>query len=233
MKQLSIQDSNVLKGIAILMMLFHHLFFSSDYGFKDIEVNGHGIMNTFALMCKVCVAMFVFVSGYGLTEKYKGKEHIDLKKFYWNRIVKLFVNYWFIWLIFVPLSVLWLGPSLQEQYGYSNIISKMVLDLMGIINWFGIYNYNPTWWFYSCIIGLYLLYPLLHVLARTSSLYVIAIGIVIYFLPTGLFMSVRLYVLTFICGMLYSKYDAIRKTALTPPPVELGNAICNNLRLQS
>lgn len=79
-------------------------------------------------MCKVCVAIFVFISGYGLTEKYKGKENINLKKFYWNRFVKLFINYWFIWLIFVPISVLWLGPSFAEQYGGNHIPAKEQLQ---------------------------------------------------------------------------------------------------------
>lgn len=215
-KKLSIQDSNVLKGIAILLMLCHHLFYSSDYGFTDIKIHSFNIINTFALMCKVCVAIFVFISGYGLTEKYKGKENINLKKFYWNRFVKLFINYWFIWLIFVPISVLWLGPSFAEQYGGNHIPAKIVLDFIGILNWFDIYPYNPTWWFYSCIIGLYIMYPLFHSIAKKNTLYIVALAIAIYFLPSRLLMCVRLYILTFVCGILYSKYDNMRGSTITP-----------------
>lgn len=65
--KLSIQDSNVLKGVAILIMLWHHLFLRPEY--NDIVIHGHSIAQEIAIMCKVCVAIFVFVSGYGLTEK--------------------------------------------------------------------------------------------------------------------------------------------------------------------
>ena len=65
--KLTVQDSNVLKGIAILIMLWHHLFLRPEY--NDIVIHGHSIAQEIAIMCKVCVAIFVFVSGYGLTEK--------------------------------------------------------------------------------------------------------------------------------------------------------------------
>lgn len=65
--KLTVQDSNVLKGIVILIMLWHHLFLRPEY--NDIVIHGHSIAQEIAIMCKVCVAIFVFVSGYGLTEK--------------------------------------------------------------------------------------------------------------------------------------------------------------------
>lgn len=222
MKKLTLYDSSVLKGIAILLMLCHHLFYTQDGSFWDVQIYGHGLINTFAHMCKVCVAIFVFISGYGLMEKYKDIEKIELKSFFWNRFIKLMLNYWFVWLLFVPMSVLWLGPSLIEQYGNSHIITKLIFDFMGIINWFGSYNYNPTWWFYACIIGLYLLFPILHYLVNRNILYVIAVGIGIYYLPTDFFMSIRFYVLAFICGMLYAKYDMTRLNKITPPPTNIG-----------
>lgn len=36
-----------------------------------------------------------------------------------------------------------------------------VLEFFGLYNLTGGLGYNPTWWFYSCIIVLYLLYPII------------------------------------------------------------------------
>lgn len=86
--KLSIDDSNALKGIAILMMLWHHLFYYSNGSFNDIYINGYGLAKTSALACKVCVAIFVFVSGYGLMEKYKDQHQSRMKHFYRRHFVK-------------------------------------------------------------------------------------------------------------------------------------------------
>lgn len=46
---------------------------------KKIALMGLGIAHEIAIMGKVCVAIFVFVSGYGLTEKYGDGANIKLK----------------------------------------------------------------------------------------------------------------------------------------------------------
>lgn len=59
------------------------------------------------------------------------------------------------------MSVFVFGRTFADAYG-DHIAVKSVLDYLGLLNVFGIYGYNPTWWFYSCIIILYLLFPLLN-----------------------------------------------------------------------
>lgn len=219
--KLSINDSNVLKGIAILLMLWHHLFLRPYlYHYNDIFVHDHGLIYESALMCKVCVAIFVFVSGYGLTEKYWQEQKIRLKDFYWKRFVKLMLNYWFVWLVFVPLSVLWLGPSFAESYGSNqHLIGRVILDFFGIVNWLGptVYNYIGAWWFYGCIIGLYLIYPLLLKVMKMSDLLLLGLAVAIFSLPSDILFCVRIYLPVFICGMLYSKHDNDRQNSIPPP----------------
>lgn len=58
--ELTKQDTIAIKGIAILLMLWHHLFLSTvEYGV---------CANSFSSIAKLCVALFLFVSGYGLTK---------------------------------------------------------------------------------------------------------------------------------------------------------------------
>lgn len=64
---LSLSDTNALKGIALILLLCHHLFYIQDGSYNDILVFGkYPLVQEFGLACKVCVAIFVFLSGYGL-----------------------------------------------------------------------------------------------------------------------------------------------------------------------
>lgn len=60
--RLSLNDTIALKGVAIIAMLCHHLFFQE-------SAYGVGIQQ-FGIVCKVCVAIFLFLSGYGLSVQY-------------------------------------------------------------------------------------------------------------------------------------------------------------------
>lgn len=56
---LTLHDTSILKGIAICAMLWHHLFYENpEYGLFVWHL---------ALLGKVCVAIFLLLSGYGLT----------------------------------------------------------------------------------------------------------------------------------------------------------------------
>lgn len=60
---LSLHDTSVLKGIAICAMLCHHLFYQS-------PESGYVVWHL-AMLGKVCVAIFLMLSGYGLTIQMK------------------------------------------------------------------------------------------------------------------------------------------------------------------
>ena len=99
---LSKTDTNVLKGIAIIFMLLHHLFYARRELYDDVILYGdNGIVNEIGIFSKVCVAVFVFLSGYGLTVSNASAKSICLKDFYVHRFVKLYMNYWLIWLLFI------------------------------------------------------------------------------------------------------------------------------------
>lgn len=104
---LSKNDTNVLKGLATLLLLFHHLFYIKNGLYDDIHLfRGRFLFQEIGMLTKVCVTLFVMLSGYGLAigaEKNGGI--LDLKGFYLRRFKKIFLNYWLIWAIFVPISI--------------------------------------------------------------------------------------------------------------------------------
>ena len=205
--QLSKTDTQVLKGIALLLLLSHHLFYKNPGLYDDITIIGnHQLVQTIGVISKVCVSIFVFLSGYGLTIKYNSQSHLNVRQFYWSRSVKLLTNYWLIWFLFMPISLLWLGPSLSEAYG-NHVPLKMFMDFFGVINLVGWYGYNPTWWFYSCIIGLYLLFPLLRCHIERQIPLILLASIALFFIPGGILQPVRLYLLPFVLGILCARHS--------------------------
>lgn len=210
---LSVLDTQILKGVAVLLLLFHHLFMEGT-GFDDVYIGQIPLIQTFGQNAKLCVAIFVFLSGYGLMSgaiKTNGIHH--LLAFYRKRYVKLMVNFWLIWLLFVPLGVFVFNRTFPEVYGEHYVI-RIFSDLLGICS---TSSYNPTWWFYGCIICLYFLFPFLYkiidywyLLIPLSAILVFASGIS---MPG--FDLFRSYLCVFILGMTIRKYPIIIAKAPT------------------
>lgn len=108
---LSKTDTVALKGIAILAMLFHHIYTCPPAGVEPYD----GILLFLGALGKVCVSMFLFCSAYGLSVQYAGTETIeDSIKFVVKRLIRFYVNYWFVFLIFVPIGVFIFGRTLAD-----------------------------------------------------------------------------------------------------------------------
>lgn len=166
---LTISDTNILKGIALLLLLLHHLFYVQTGLYDDIPIYKNiYLVNELGKFGKLCVAIFVFLSGYGLTIQAKQNKIQSLSKFYKKRFSKLYFNFWFIWIIFVPIGVIFFDRTFSSVY-INHIWEKLVIDLLGLSCAFGFDGYNVTWWFYSCIIILYLLFPLFIKLLRNNK----------------------------------------------------------------
>ena len=145
------------------MLLIHHLFY--DYApeyYKDIMLftyhgNPYGLFHILSYICKTTVWVFVILSGYGLFKSYKGSTLNFYKKRYW----KLYRNYWFIWLCFVPIGIFIFHRTFEVVYGTSNYMPYLIKNLLGVHLFWGFLGYNPTWWFISLIIFLYAIYPII------------------------------------------------------------------------
>lgn len=118
------QDSNIVKTVAIILMYIHHSFFSQE-SYAGYTVNftpfGEADVISFAQVCKICVALFVFISAYGICVSFnKGKSkpekcYINLYKENFCRYIKLLSAFILIYIIAQVFS--FLGRSNQEVYG--------------------------------------------------------------------------------------------------------------------
>lgn len=169
--ELSRSDTTAIKGIAILLMLWHHLFLNTmAYG---------ALTHSLAVVFKVCVALFLFVSGYGLTKQYSQLEKPYFKntiKFLLRRYVNFFLPYWFCFVLVVLVGNL-AGYAFQDAYPASRSTLKCIL-----LDFFGQMGYNSylnPWWFNKMIIQLYLAFPILFLIIRNKYLSWVGLALVI------------------------------------------------------
>ena len=146
---LSIDDSTVMKAIAILCMLTHHLWtfperiaggpLESLISFSNLPLTVH-----LGVFGKICVSMFFFLGGYGLYKKYFGKRYNIAE-----RLKKLYVAYWKVFLIFVPIGFVFFSHQTaycQDADVYSAFSGFSVKEF--VLNFFGLIStYNREWWF--------------------------------------------------------------------------------------
>ncbi len=177
LQKFDVSITNVSKGMALMLILWHHLFYEQpDRGWLVYQS---------ALLAKVCVGIYVILSGYGLAESAKSKS-FNLLAFYKRRLVKLYMNYWFIAALFIPIGVFFMGRTLESVYG-DGVYGKLLIQMLGVHMFTDVsYGYNATWWFMSLIIVLYALFPLMFKLTKMFGLWFVALCAILLFVPIPL-----------------------------------------------
>ena len=121
-KFLTKKYAQMLHGVAILMMIYHHLFISGNYWpvnegsslFDVFDFLSLGIADTaqltFAYFCRICVAIFAFTSGYAMYIQFDNKRGdkeikiIDLFKYCGKRLWSFYKKYLLAFIIFISLE---------------------------------------------------------------------------------------------------------------------------------
>jgi hypothetical protein len=180
--EITLQKSNQLKAIAILMMLCLHLF-NRDYHnlFEPILFVGTQPLSYYiSLFCDACVPIFCFVSGYGLFFNYQ-KNNVVFNKTNRKRLLKLYINYWIILLLFA----VGLGFALGKE-GYPGNLMKFLLNFSGLDN-----SYNGAWWFFTTYIILVLTSIITFKWVVKYSYLAIVIGSLLYYVVAFYFRVYR------------------------------------------
>lgn len=144
---ISKDESNAIKGIAILLMLFYHLFNRVTEGVEYVWV-GEQPLTKFLSTAAYPVPFFLMMSGYGLFYTYK-QQRLSTRATA-KRTFKLYVHYWIVLLIFVSI-----GIFIAPDY-YPGDWKDVVNNVTGIKC-----TYNYETWFLLPYVVLSLLAPLL------------------------------------------------------------------------
>lgn len=211
------RETALLKGVAICMLLCHHLFFIPNDGYNDWFMAGYPFWHSLAKVCKATVALFLLLSGFGLYRSSQ-RNSFNTAEFYKKRLLRLYPTYFLVWLIFVPLTIMFTDYTLSVAFG-EHAFLKFLVNILGIQMYFGMYGYNPTWWFMTAIITMYTIFPVLYKMSKIRyCLEILAIVFAIIDMSEIWFIHsiIRQQSFAFICGMLLAKHDWLEKSAQWP-----------------
>ena len=179
-RKFTVNDTNFIKGLAVLMLLFHHLFAGTLL--PPHVWSATSKFTILATMSKVCVSLFLFLSGYGMTASYEKNTKTDFT-FVFSHLKKLMVGFWFIYIIFVPLGFfLDSSPFLVYGSGLSGL-KNFIFDFLGLFALFTTPTMNQSWWYLEATIVFYILFPVLYRICKKhpfSTTVISALPILLY-----------------------------------------------------
>lgn len=221
--QFSKTDTNIVKGVAIIAMLFHHCYVT-DVSFKAHGVSfapfSKGTVVTLAQWSKVCVGIFVFLSAYGialsLKKLYDGRqyERKNLSRMAVRRIWKILSGFWPVFILAVLGCAIW-APESFEVYkqGIARII-YIVIDFLGLAHLFDTPTLLGTWWYLSLAFMEIMLLPFLYFCYRRWGAFItVALS---YFLPMTLSLEMSnlvRYLPVMTLGILFAEENLFAKIA--------------------
>lgn len=215
---MSKRETDLCKGIAILIMFFHHLFYDRNF-WKGYEVVSVIIPNeklaAFAQLGKVCVAFFVFLTGYGTARQYKLRKIIEsdkVREYTFSRYFRMMFHYWYIFIL--SLIFTFLGQNVWKLYGggASGVIfflRNILLDFLGLANIRNTPTLCSTWWYMPYGILLVFLIPVLISFVRKyGGMISVALGfLLIPFLGISQGDTFGCYLLSVIFGIVCAEYN--------------------------
>lgn len=153
------EDSLLIYGIAILFMIYHHLFVwggGSHFSILD-TVFGEMTEQRLAWLFRLCIPLYAFISGYGIcsiiskrsySERCSADSITQNYKLALKQIIKLLKKYWLVFIIFIPMGAILLNkPTIGPK--------TFPLAIIGLGN-----LYNAEWWYIKQYMMMILLFPL-------------------------------------------------------------------------
>ena len=137
-------DKNItsqMKTLAFLLMLIHHLWREPVFAQFEPVIYGH-VLLSIGLMSKICVGIFMFLSGYGLmSSTISGGRNYSII----NRLKKVMLPFWLIVLIVAPFLLA------NEKVSWVDVMTDSFLLTS---------NMNGSWWFMQTYVIFVVCFPL-------------------------------------------------------------------------
>lgn len=218
-----------MKGIAIIILLFHHCFLNAHrwatvpyeklattkgWGYYPISFapfSSHTIQYL-ASFSKICVAMFVFMTGYGMWVSYESqKKKTTMSNYIKKRMVTLMTGFLIIFVVTEILAI----PTGRfiEVYGHDfRSVVYMIIDALGLAKLLGTPLFCLTWWYMSLAIVLIMIFPFVHSIMEKYQWIVVVASIIVpracgFGQSTDLFR----YLLAYTLGMYFAQHDLLAR----------------------
>lgn len=210
-----------IKGMAVLLLLAHHLFMKETY--MPLDFSTISLRDLVVVLTKVCVAIFTILSGYGLSKSFK-VHHEKTTRFTYNHIKNILINYWYVYIPMFLLSFFFhVDGTPLEIYGKSiKGFFFFLLDFFGIRAIFYSPTLNNTWWYMELVIICYLLFPLFRLsLEKGGEILLLVFTGTISLMGTKELFNISIitdrgmfYLFSFVLGMVLEKYGILDKIVI-------------------
>ena len=171
----------MVKGVAILLMFFYHLFESQEL-LVTLNVNHEPFSQETFLMLSgfgnICVALFAFLSAYGIMKSLMADEDQGAYDFAGSlrgagkRCRKLIGNFV---IMYLSVNALWFSyfdyVKLYGEGWQGGILA--LLDMLGLAELFDTPTLNMTWWYMETAIVIIFLIPLIYPAVKKAGRYLI------------------------------------------------------------
>ncbi len=160
------EKSKIVKGLAIMLLLVYHLFENAEL-VQSLNVNYSpfplkGFL-TFTGFGNICVAVFVFLTAYGISSQLLGNEQITVHDAYGQaakRFGKLVLQFF---ILYLSVNLLW--GSIFDYDGLYGIGKQgflyMLSDAAGFSQFWSTPTMNMTWWYMKVAYILIFLIPVM------------------------------------------------------------------------
>lgn len=214
--EFSKRDTNIVKGFAIIFMLMHHLFYTSSEFCELYQTKNFLLPFSYTVRLgeigKICVAMFVFLIGYGVAKSMGNRKSFNKNEYVGYTIshyCKLEMQFVFIYIIVAMTS--FLGRNVMTVYNVSETPEKRwgyaVIDVLGLQQLFQTPTLNPTWW-YMTLAFLYIF--ITPIMKKIYDRYGFGICVICMLLPYALSMQ-NYVVIRYLCEITMGIWCAEQK----------------------
>ena len=182
MRQFTVRDTNICKGVAILFMILHHSVgkyynsFDLSWYAENSSSIYYMILLFFSTAGKVCVPLFTVLSGYGLAKSYSKTEG---KSGFAGDVRFIAVRYLKLYSLYLPVAIIVsviLILSSVHGGNASNPLNKLPYYLFDLNMFYRIMLRDSFTWYLDAIIILYLLFPVLYRLVKKNKVIVLIIA---------------------------------------------------------
>lgn len=222
------QDSAALKGIAILLMIFHHCFLDPSrfaghiVSFAPFSQSAIVSLSYFS---KICVGIFAFISGYGLYLSAIKQPRSAKAVSGWtvSRLIKTMSGYWLVYILALITTWIYAGLPVKTYCTNGNIRGLLygALDFLGVASLFKTPTMNSTWWYMGAAVLFIVLVPLF--IRITEKFGYTGLCILIIMLPrllkVGYPGSINPYgfLLALLFGMFFAQHNVFARFATYQP----------------
>lgn len=214
-KEFNKNNTLAIKGIAIIMMIIHHsIVYKGNFNVSFFPFNEKFIMDL-SIMFRICVSLFVFLSGYGLYISYKSKKNESDLLWVVKRLLKLYAGFWIV--VILSFIICECISGYTSQVFFKNGIVKGLIQMFEEFFCLTIKpTFNGHWWYMNIAILYICSIPIFEKIFNRYN-YILVLFIVII-LPRILMLNINrscyiAFLFPLLLGMIFAKEKLLVKIA--------------------